>query len=171
MRSSISWLWDTWFKINFKNPYCAMALVLALSPKIQTNYELLSDSEDRQLSCSIEERELAISSMIADGVPKIFFTCYRAPKKSEPKLYVSTNQANWEGMPVDFSAPNSTWTLSKLKKPRGLSMRHWIRFLSVQTNLYEENMLRVKRGPNHAVGLKVLSRVICACRLFSLSEL
>ena len=47
--------------------------MLALSPKIQTNYELLSDSEDRQLSCSIEERELAISSMIADGVPKILY--------------------------------------------------------------------------------------------------
>lgn len=85
-----------------------MALVLALSPKIQTNYELLSDSEDRQLSRSIEERELAISSMIADGVPKIFFTCYRAPKKSEPKLFVSTNQANWEGMPVDFVKTQET---------------------------------------------------------------
>lgn len=38
-------------------------------------------------------------------------------------------------------------------------------------DLYEENMLRVQSGPFHALGFKVLSRVIYASRLLSLSEL
>lgn len=38
-------------------------------------------------------------------------------------------------------------------------------------DLYKENMLRVQSGPFHALGLKVLSRVIYASRLLTLSEL
>ena len=38
-------------------------------------------------------------------------------------------------------------------------------------DVYEESMLRVQSGPIHALGLKVLSRVIYASRLLSLSEL
>lgn len=38
-------------------------------------------------------------------------------------------------------------------------------------DLYEENMLRVQSGSSHVLGLKILSRVIYASRLLSLSEL
>lgn len=50
-------------------------------------------------SSSIKGNYLDISHKIANGALKKFFICHRPSKNSEPKLYVGTNEANWEGLP------------------------------------------------------------------------